>query len=61
MEEIMSKLIDPVTPHRYPDGGGFRRFQSSGNHWLIWLVGVAGRFVSNCVRYFSDFNPIGPA
>ncbi|MGD0464991.1 MAG: hypothetical protein ABSB74_21110 [Tepidisphaeraceae bacterium] len=36
---------------RYPDGAGFRRFHSSGNHWLIWLIGVAGRLVNNCVKY----------
>jgi hypothetical protein len=35
-------------PHRvYTDRAGFRLFQLSGNDWLIWLIGVAGRFVSN--------------
>jgi hypothetical protein len=34
----------------YAAGAGFCRCQSSGNHWPIWLIGVAGRFVSSCVR-----------
>jgi hypothetical protein len=39
-------------PHRfYPDGDGFCCFQLSGNHWLIWLIGVAGRFVRSWVKY----------
>jgi hypothetical protein len=36
--------------HRYPDGVGFRGFQSSGNHWLIWLIDVAGWLLGNCVK-----------
>ena len=39
-----------ATRHRYPEGDEFWRFHSSGNHWPIWLIAVAGRFVSNCVR-----------
>jgi hypothetical protein len=39
------------TPHRFhPDGDGFRCFQLSGNHCLIRLIGVAGRFVSSSIR-----------
>jgi hypothetical protein len=38
-----------MIPDRYSAGDGFRRFHSSGNHWLIWLIGEAGKFVSNCV------------
>jgi hypothetical protein len=38
------------TPRRYRDGDGFCRFQVSGTHRLIWLIGVAGKFVSNCIR-----------
>ena len=35
---------------RYPDSAGFRRFHSSANHWLIWLTGVAGKFVNKSTR-----------
>jgi hypothetical protein len=39
-----------LTPHRYPAGHGFRRFQLSGTHTPIWLIDVAGKFVSSWVK-----------
>jgi hypothetical protein len=38
-----------ATP-RYPVGGRFRRVHSSGNRWLIWLIGVACKLVSSHVK-----------
>jgi hypothetical protein len=38
------------TLHRYNVEDRFWRFQSSGSHRSIWLIGAAGRFVSSCVR-----------
>jgi hypothetical protein len=35
----------------YSDGAGFRRRHCSGSHWLIWLIGVAGKFAINYVKY----------
>jgi len=58
-----SDFHEPCTrPHHYPDGDGFRRIQSSGNHWLIRLIGVTGRFVSSGnVDQLSPKHPMAEA
>jgi hypothetical protein len=40
-------------PLRFPDGIGFRSRRSC-SHRSIWLMGVAGKFVINRVKYCCD-------
>jgi hypothetical protein len=41
------KAKDGMDDKSYPEGAEFLNFHWSGNHSLIWLMGVAGKFVSN--------------
>ena len=44
--EILSQyLVSDSSTTIYTIDARFRRFRPSGNHWLIWLIGVASRFV----------------